>query len=66
MCEHSQREAVTRGYRAMQYNLVVTTNDIAVQLWKKLGFEIIGTLPKAFRHARLGYVDANVMYKQLV
>ena len=66
MCEHSQREAATRGYRAMQYNLVVSTNDIAVQLWKKHGFEIIGTLPKAFRHARLGYVDAHLMYKQLV
>jgi ribosomal protein S18 acetylase RimI-like enzyme len=66
MCEHSQREAATRGYRAMQYNLVVSTNDVAVQLWKKLGFEIIGTLPKSFRHSRLGYVDAHVMYKQLV
>jgi ribosomal protein S18 acetylase RimI-like enzyme len=66
MCEHSQREAATRGYRAMQYNLVVSTNDTAVQLWEKHGFEIIGTLPKAFRHARLGYVDAHVMYKQLV
>ncbi len=66
MCEHSQREAATRGYRAMQYNLVVSTNDTAVQLWIKHGFEIIGTLPKAFRHARLGYVDAHVMYKQLV
>ncbi len=66
MCEHSQREAATRGYRAMQYNLVVSTNDIAVQLWKKLGFEIIGTLPEAFRHAQLGYVDAHLMYKRLV
>jgi len=66
MCEHSQREAATRGFRAMQYNLVVSTNDVAVQLWIKQGFEIIGTLPKAFRHARLGYVDAYVMFKQLV
>ena len=66
MCEHSLHEAATRGYRAMQYNLVVSTNDIAVQLWEKHGFEIIGTLPKSFRHARLGYVDAHVMYKQLV
>ena len=66
MCEHSQREAATRGYRAMQYNLVVSTNDIAVQLWEKHGFDIIGTLPESFRHASLGYVDAHVMYKQLV
>ncbi len=66
MCEHSQREAATIGYRAMQYNLVVSINETAVRLWIKHGFEIIGTLPKAFRHARLGYVDAHVMYKQLV
>ena len=66
MCEHSQREAVKRGYRAMQYNLVVSTNKDAVHLWKKLGFEIAGTLPKAFRHERLGFVDAFVMYKQLI
>jgi ribosomal protein S18 acetylase RimI-like enzyme len=66
MCEHSQQEAVARSYRAMQYNLVVSSNEIAVQLWIKLGFEIIGTLPKAFHHARLGYVDAHVMYKQMV
>ena len=66
MCEHSQREAATRGYRAMQYNLVVSTNDVAVQLWIKQGFEIIGTLPNSFRHAQRGYVDAHVMFKQLV
>lgn len=66
MCEHSQSEAVKRGYRAMQYNLVVSTNKDAVYLWKKLGFDIVGNLPKAFRHSRLGFVDAFVMYKQLI
>ena len=66
MCEHSQREAVTQGFRAMQYNLVVSTNETAVRLWKKNGFDVIGTLPGAFRHQRLGFVDAYVMYKQLV
>jgi ribosomal protein S18 acetylase RimI-like enzyme len=65
MCEHSQREAISRGFRAMQYNLVVATNEGAVRLWKRHGFVIIGTLPKAFRHPRLGFVDAFVMYKQL-
>lgn len=65
MCDHSQREAVKHGYRAMQYNLVVSTNEDAIHLWKKHGFEIIGRLPKAFRHARFGYVDAYVMYKDL-
>jgi RimJ/RimL family protein N-acetyltransferase len=65
MCKHSQREAISRGFRAMQYNLVVSTNDVAVRLWKRQGFEIVGTLPKAFQHPQFGFVDAFVMYKQL-
>ena len=65
MCAHSQREAVALGFEAMQYNLVVSANEPAVRLWKKHGFEVIGTLPKAFRHSRLGLVDAYVMFKQL-
>lgn len=66
MCEHSQREAVAFGFRAMQYNLVVATNESAIRVWQKQGFTIAGTLPQAFRHPRQGYVDAFVMYKQLV
>ncbi len=66
MCLHSQEEAVRRGFRAMQFNLVVSSNEEAVRLWQKLGFAIVGRLPGAFRHARLGYVDAFVMYKTLV
>ena len=66
MCQHSQDEAVRLGYRAMQYNLVVKTNEPSVHLWQKMGFEIVGTLPGAFRHAELGYVDAYIMYKELV
>ena len=65
MCEHSQREAVARGFLAMQFNLVVSTNSVSIHLWKKHGFKVVGTLPKAFRHAKLGFVDAYVMYKQL-
>lgn len=65
MCEHSQGEAASRGYRAMQYNLVAASNDRAVRLWRKLGFDIVGTLPGAFQHPRLGFVDAYVMYKLL-
>ena len=65
MCEHSQVEAVARGYRAMQYNLVVSTNVRAVRLWKHMGFEIIGTVPGGFRHPRLGFVDAHIMFKVL-
>jgi RimJ/RimL family protein N-acetyltransferase len=59
MCKHSQREAISRGFRAMQYNLVVSTNEGAVRLWKRHGFEVVGTLPEAFRHPRLGFVDAS-------
>jgi ribosomal protein S18 acetylase RimI-like enzyme len=66
MCEHSQREALRLGFRAMQYNLVVSTNDGAVRLWQKHGFDVVGTLPAAFRHPIKGYVDAYIMYKQLV
>ncbi|NRF70259.1 GNAT family N-acetyltransferase [Aquincola sp. S2] len=66
MCEHSQDEARRQGFRAMQFNLVVSTNEGAVRLWRKLGFHIVGTLPRAFRHAQRGYVDAYVMFKTLV
>jgi ribosomal protein S18 acetylase RimI-like enzyme len=65
MCEHSQAEAIQLGFRAMQYNLVVSTHDGAVRLWQKHGFDIVGTLPAAFRHPKKGYVDAYIMYKQL-
>lgn len=65
MCRHSQQEALARGFLAMQFNLVVATNEAAVHVWRKEGFGIVGTLPQAFRHARLGLVDAYVMYKLL-
>ncbi len=65
MAEHSLSEARRLGYRAMQFNLVVANNKPAVALWKKLGFETVGVLPGAFRHARQGYVDALVMYRRL-
>lgn len=65
MCEHSQSEELLRGYRSMQYNLVVSTNTGAVRLWQKHGFEIVGTLPEAFHHPERGYVDAYVMNKRL-
>jgi len=66
MCQHSQREAVAMGFRAMQFNLVVSTNERAVRLWQRLGFAVVGTLPRAFHHRQLGYVDALVFYKELV
>ena len=63
--EHCLDEARRQGYDAMQFNFVVSTNSAGVALWKKLGFEIVGTLPKAFEHATLGKVDAYVMHRFL-
>ena len=63
--EHCLDEARRQGYDAMQFNFVVSTNAGAVALWKKLGFDIVGTLPKAFDHATLGKVDAYVMFRRL-
>jgi len=65
MCEHSQDIARSMGYKAMQYNFVISTNIGAVRLWEKLGFETVGRVPKAFKHPREGFVDALIMYKWL-
>lgn len=62
---HSQDQALALGFRAMQFNLVVSTNTAAVQAWQRNGMAIVGTLPGAFRHQRLGFVDAHVMFKVL-
>jgi ribosomal protein S18 acetylase RimI-like enzyme len=65
MCAHSLEHARKRGFRAMQFNFVVSANERAVRLWKSFGFEIVGTLPQAFLHPARGYVDAYVMYRLL-
>jgi L-amino acid N-acyltransferase YncA len=65
LCAHSLDHARARGFRAMQFNLVVGTNERAVRLWQSLGFEIAGRLAEAFKHPRLGFVDAVVMYRML-
>ena len=65
MCEHSLAEARANGYRAMQFNFVVSTNDRAVRLWQSLGFAIVGRVPGAFRHPTHGFVDALVMHQAL-
>ena len=66
MAEHCLSEARLLGFRAMQFNFVVSTNDSAVRLWQKLGFKIVGTLPSAFHHPEKGYVDVYVMYRSLL
>jgi ribosomal protein S18 acetylase RimI-like enzyme len=65
MCAHSLNRARECGFRAMQFNFVVSTNDRAVRLWESFGFVTVGRLPGAFEHPRLGFVDALVMYRAL-
>lgn len=62
---HAVAWARTAGYHGMQFNAVVETNTAAVRLWQALGFEIIGTVPEAFDHARHGLVGLHVMYRRL-
>ncbi|MEY2526084.1 MAG: hypothetical protein QOE73_855 [Verrucomicrobiota bacterium] len=66
MGEHCLTEARRLGFRAMQFNFVVSTNESAVRLWKQLGFKIVGTLPGAFRHSQKGCVDVYVMFRSLI
>ena len=66
MGEHCLSEARRLGFRAMQFNFVVSTNESAIRLWKNLGFKIVGTLPDAFRHPEKGYVDVYVMFQSLL
>ena len=65
LCEHSLAQARRSGFTAMQFNMVVSTNEAAVRLWRHMGFEIIGRVPGAFRHATLGMVDTYVMHREL-
>jgi L-amino acid N-acyltransferase YncA len=65
MAHHSLSQAKTLGFLALQFNFVVGTNKAAMGLWKKLGFALIGTVPEAFKHSQLGYVDALILYKKL-
>lgn len=62
MGAHSIAEAKRMGFKAMQFNFVVSTNVGAVKLWQQLGFKILGTIPNAFNHQKLGYVDVYVMH----
>ena len=65
MGEFSIKEAKKLGFYAMQFNFVVKSNEKAVNLWKSLGFEIIGEIPEAFRHIKNGLTNAYIMYRKL-
>ena len=66
MLSHALREAVEAGFRAMQFNFVVSTNTRAIATWERSGFAVAGRLPNAFSHPTKGLVDALVMFKSLV
>ena len=66
MAEHCLNEARRIGFRAMQFNYVISTNTPAIRLWQELGFEIVGTLPGAFRHPEKGYVDVYMLFRSLL
>jgi ribosomal protein S18 acetylase RimI-like enzyme len=65
MCAHSLDRAKARGFSAMQFNFVIASNERAVKLWQRMGFEIVGRLPGAFDHPARGKVDALVMFRRL-
>ncbi len=66
LCQHSLHAARRLGFRLIQFNLVVSTNMAGIRCWQRNGFQVVGTLPGAFRHQRFGYVDALVMVQALV
>ena len=66
LCQHSLQAAQQLGFRLMQFNLVVSSNTAGIRCWQRNGFRVVGTLPGAFRHQRLGYVDALVMVQSLL
>jgi ribosomal protein S18 acetylase RimI-like enzyme len=63
--EHVIAWARAQGFRAMQFNAVVESNERAVALWRSLGFEVLATVPEAFRHRRQGYVGLLIMHRRL-
>jgi GNAT superfamily N-acetyltransferase len=65
LCGHSVETARRLGYAAMQFNYVVSTNAAAVRAWEKHGFAVVGRVPRAFRHAELGFVDVLVMHREV-
>ena len=65
MAEDALLRATAAGYRGMQFNMVAATNEPAIALWRRLGFEVVGRIPGGFRHAEHGLVDALIMYRDL-
>ena len=66
MGEHCLEEARHLGFRSIQFSFVVSTNHTAIRLWESLGFDIVATVPGAFRHSVKGFVDVHIMFRKLV
>jgi L-amino acid N-acyltransferase YncA len=64
LCRRVIEQARADGYLAMQFNAVVETNTPAIRLWRSFGFQILATVPEAFRHPVHGYVGLHIMYKK--
>lgn len=63
LCQHAIEQARTAGYKAMQFNFIVSSDEKTIRMWQSLGFNIVGTVPQAFHHQSLGYIDAHIMYQ---
>jgi L-amino acid N-acyltransferase YncA len=63
--EHAIAWARGQGFRAMQFNAVVESNEPAVALWRSLGFDVLATVPQAFAHPTRGYVGLLIMHRFL-
>ena len=65
MLDHALIEAKQQGYRAMQFNFVLASNQRALAIWQRNGFATIGRIPQAFLHPKQGYVDALILHRSL-
>lgn len=63
--EFSVKEAKRLGYEALQLNIVLKNNEKVINIWKKIGFKVIGKIPQAFNYKEIKLVDAYIMYKKL-
>lgn len=65
MAQRMVEEARKAGYYGMQFNFIVADNERSLRIWNRLGFDIVGTVPDAFRHSEKGYMPVHVLYKKL-
>jgi len=65
LCRFALDWAQRHGYTGMQFNAVVETNHAALEIYRRLGFSIVGTVPGAFDHPELGRVGLHILYREL-